>query len=68
MQTPVITTSYFVNTNPVVFPEPYAFDPERWIKAAEDGKYLGKYIANFTRAQGHALESSKCYVYPKIDG
>lgn len=31
-----------------IFPDYKTFDPERWIKAAEDGVNLRKFLSNFS--------------------
>ncbi|KAJ5179641.1 cytochrome P450 [Penicillium capsulatum] len=47
--TPVSTSSYFVHYNPIIFPDPYKFDPERWIRAAAEGVSLDRYQVAFTK-------------------
>ncbi|CZR52405.1 related to cytochrome P450 CYP3/CYP5/CYP6/CYP9 subfamilies [Phialocephala subalpina] len=34
--TPVSQVQYFVHMDPAIFPNPHTFDPERWIKAANE--------------------------------
>lgn len=40
-------SSYLVHMDPVVFPEPKSFKPERWIEAAEKGQHLTKFLVSF---------------------
>ncbi|PYH47883.1 cytochrome P450 [Aspergillus saccharolyticus JOP 1030-1] len=47
--TPMSTSSYFIHHNPVLFPNPKVFDPERWITARQEGVNLSKYLVAFTR-------------------
>ncbi|OJJ37784.1 hypothetical protein ASPWEDRAFT_171247 [Aspergillus wentii DTO 134E9] len=47
--TPVSETNYFVLMDPEIFPDPHAFDPERWMRAAAKGNRLDKYLVNFSK-------------------
>jgi cytochrome P450 len=38
-----------------LFPEPERFDPERWIRAAENGEYLNRFIVAFTKGSRQCL-------------
>ncbi|RDW78939.1 cytochrome P450 [Aspergillus mulundensis] len=53
--TPVSQSTYFVHTNPAVYPDPFAFDPERWVRAAKDGVPLGKHLVSFTKGTRQCL-------------
>lgn len=43
------TSIYFVHRNPAIFPDPQKFDPDRWIRAAEKGDPLHRYLVPFTK-------------------
>ncbi|KAG8528383.1 uncharacterized protein KY384_007301 [Bacidia gigantensis] len=45
--TPVGMTSVHVHNNPDIFPDPYAFRPERWLPLASEGQRLQRYILAF---------------------
>ncbi|RAL01217.1 cytochrome P450 [Aspergillus ibericus CBS 121593] len=47
--TPISSSSYLITMNPDLFPEPTTFNPDRWLKAAENGENLGQFITNFTK-------------------
>ncbi|PIG81948.1 cytochrome P450 [Aspergillus arachidicola] len=47
--TPVSETNYFTLMDPEIFPDPHAFDPERWIRAAAKGQRLDRYLVNFSK-------------------
>jgi len=46
LQYPVSQLTYFVHTDPTLFPEPYRFNPDRWVEAAQQGIPLNKYLVN----------------------
>ncbi|RAH67304.1 cytochrome P450 [Aspergillus aculeatinus CBS 121060] len=47
--TPVSMISWFVHTNPQLFPDGLAFQPDRWLKASAAGFRLDKYMTSFMR-------------------
>ncbi|KAE8356476.1 Trichodiene oxygenase [Aspergillus coremiiformis] len=53
--TPVSQSTYFVHSDPKLYPNPAKFDPERWIKAAEDGIPLKKFITNFSHGSRQCI-------------
>ena len=55
LQTPVSQSNYFVHMDPVLFPEPETFDPERWVRAAEKGEHLSRFIVAFTKGSRQCL-------------
>ncbi|KAJ5587589.1 uncharacterized protein N7459_003354 [Penicillium hispanicum] len=59
--TPVSQSNYFVHMDPTLFPEPSKFDPERWIRAAERGKYLSRFIVAFTKGSRQCLGINLAY-------
>ncbi|RDA90222.1 hypothetical protein CP533_1074 [Ophiocordyceps camponoti-saundersi (nom. inval.)] len=44
--TPVSQSTYFVHTDPAIFPDPFTFDPDRW---ARGGPSLNKFLVNFSK-------------------
>lgn len=54
-QTPVSQAIYFVHHDPTIFPEPEKFDPERWIRASNDGTNLKKYMVSFNKGSRQCL-------------
>ncbi|OCK77493.1 putative cytochrome P450 [Lepidopterella palustris CBS 459.81] len=46
--TPVGMTSIFMHDNPIIFPEPRAFKPERWLDP-EKRRYLSRYLVPFSQ-------------------
>nr|AVM39104.1 putative cytochrome P450 oxygenase [Trichoderma taxi] len=59
--TPVSQSTYFVHTDTEIFPDPWEFKPERWIKAAEDGIALKKYITNFSQGSRQCIGYSMSF-------
>ncbi|KAL8785036.1 MAG: hypothetical protein Q9195_008796 [Heterodermia aff. obscurata] len=51
--TPVGMTSILMHENPSLFPNPRAFDPDRWLQA--DSARLRKYIVAFTKGSRQCL-------------
>ncbi|KAF9885046.1 hypothetical protein FE257_000777 [Aspergillus nanangensis] len=48
-KTLVSQTNYFTLMDPTIFPDPHAFDPERWMRAAAQGDRLDRYLVNFSK-------------------
>lgn len=55
LQTPISQSNYFVHMDSTLFPEPEKFDPERWVRAAENGEYLSRFIVAFTKGSRQCL-------------
>ncbi|KAI9149647.1 Cytochrome P476 monooxygenase [Paramyrothecium foliicola] len=53
--TPLSMSTYFVHTDEELYPDPMAFKPERWIKAAEDGVPLKKFLTNFSQGSRQCI-------------
>ncbi|KAJ6026551.1 uncharacterized protein N7446_004848 [Penicillium canescens] len=49
------TSSWFMHMNTELFPDPYTFDPERWIRAQEAGQRLEPMIAAFIKGSRQCL-------------
>ncbi|KAL3449662.1 cytochrome P450 [Aspergillus insuetus] len=47
--TPIGMTLYHMHMDESIYPDPTAFRPERWLKAAETGQDLDKYFAPFSK-------------------
>jgi len=47
LQTPMSMSHYFVHNDADMFPNPEAFDPERWIHAKQKNEHLEKYLVSF---------------------
>ena len=45
--TPVSMTSVHIHNNPTIFPDPYAFNPDRWLPLHTNGIRLQKYLVAF---------------------
>ncbi|KAJ2982869.1 hypothetical protein NUW58_g6352 [Xylaria curta] len=53
--TPCSTCTYFVHTDPEIFPNPSSFDPYRWVRAAEKGQHLENHLALFLKGNRACL-------------
>ncbi|RAK96671.1 cytochrome P450 [Aspergillus ibericus CBS 121593] len=60
--TPMSTSTYFIHRNPDIFPEPDKFDPERWIRAAERGQNLSRYLVSFMRGSRACVGMNLAYI------
>ncbi|KAJ4505583.1 hypothetical protein HRR83_008582 [Exophiala dermatitidis] len=47
--TPVSESNYFVHMDKTIFPNPAEYDPGRWLRAAEAGIRLDRYLVSFTK-------------------
>ncbi|KAL4938472.1 hypothetical protein BDV06DRAFT_215067 [Aspergillus oleicola] len=61
--TPVSMTSIFMHDNPVVFPEPRAFRPERWLEMDTEtrGKIMGRHFVPFSKGSRMCLGMHLAY-------
>ncbi|KAL5610623.1 hypothetical protein FOBRF1_006740 [Fusarium oxysporum] len=59
--TPVSESTLLVHLDPSIFPNPNTFDPERWIRATEEGVHLNKYICSFTKGTRQCLGINLAY-------
>ncbi|PYI03028.1 benzoate 4-monooxygenase cytochrome P450 [Aspergillus sclerotiicarbonarius CBS 121057] len=60
--TPMSTSTYFVHRDSTIFPDPDKFDPERWIRAAERGQNLTRYLVSFMRGSRACLGMNLAYI------
>ncbi|KAI0202891.1 hypothetical protein F4808DRAFT_449551 [Astrocystis sublimbata] len=59
--TPVSQISYFVHTNKDIFPEPFSFNPDRWVEAVRRGFPLNNYLTSFTKGSRQCLGMGLAY-------
>ncbi|KAL4897326.1 cytochrome P450 [Aspergillus ambiguus] len=57
----VSETNYFILMDPNIFPDPHAFDPERWMRAAAKGERLDRYLVNFSKGSRICLGMNLAY-------
>ncbi len=57
--TPVSMTSVLMHTNPLIFPNPVEFRPERWLD--QEGLRLEKYLVPFSRGTRSCIGSNLAY-------
>jgi hypothetical protein len=54
--TPVSESTYLLHTDPVVFPEPHTFPPERWAEASSEQKQqMRKHFAPFSKGSRQCI-------------
>lgn len=53
--TPVSMTSVDIHDNPLIFPDPRSFRPERWLPLETEGARLQKYMVAFSRGSRQCL-------------
>jgi cytochrome P450 len=65
LQTNISITYQDILHNPTVFPEPHSFEPDRWLRAAERGERLDKYLVTFSKGSRSCLgmELAMCELY-----
>ncbi|KAK6441795.1 hypothetical protein LTR95_001961 [Oleoguttula sp. CCFEE 5521] len=63
--TPVSMTIRSVLNDPAIFPNPDRFDPERWLRAAEQGVRLDRYLVTFSKGLRACvgMNLSQCELY-----
>ncbi|KAJ5392278.1 hypothetical protein N7509_007768 [Penicillium cosmopolitanum] len=60
--TPVSESTYLLHTDPVVFPEPHAFRPERWTEASPEQKQqMRKHFAPFSKGSRQCIGMNLAY-------
>ncbi|OOQ81615.1 benzoate 4-monooxygenase cytochrome P450 [Penicillium brasilianum] len=60
--TPVSESTYLLHTDPVVFPEPHTFRPERWTEASSEQKeQMRKHFAPFSKGSRQCIGMNLAY-------
>ncbi|KAI9036290.1 uncharacterized protein KD926_002108 [Aspergillus affinis] len=59
--TPMSSISYFIHRDPILFPEPSTFNPERWLQDHEQTDHLKRYIVNFSKGSRVCVGMSLAY-------
>ncbi|KAJ5713553.1 uncharacterized protein N7483_010734 [Penicillium malachiteum] len=58
---PVSQSTWIVHTDASVFVDPLKYDPERWIRAAEQGFQLDNFMVTFTKGRRQCLGINMAY-------
>ncbi|KAI1826637.1 cytochrome P450 [Xylaria intraflava] len=58
--TPIGMTHRFIHHNPTIYPEPFEFQPQRWMQG-EESKKLEKYLLTFSRGSRQCLAMPLAY-------
>jgi cytochrome P450 len=48
-------STMFMHLDETIYPNPTKFDPERWIRATEQGVTLNKYLTTFSKGSRMCL-------------
>ncbi|KAJ9268666.1 hypothetical protein DTO212C5_5273 [Paecilomyces variotii] len=64
--TPVSQCNYFVHMDPTIFPNPFEFQPERWIEAKDKGNRLEKYMVSFSRGSRQCVGINLAYAEMRL--
>ncbi|KAL4734454.1 cytochrome P450 [Aspergillus similis] len=59
--TPISMISHFVHMDPNIFDHPQAFNPERWILAAEKNHNLSRFLVTFGRGNRNCIGMNLAY-------
>ncbi|KAE8369043.1 cytochrome P450 [Aspergillus caelatus] len=59
--TPVSQSIYFMHMDPTIFPNPEAFNPERWLEASSKGERLTKFLVPFSKGSRICLGMNLAY-------
>lgn len=61
----IMSTSHrYLHLNPEIFPDPHKFDPDRWMRSAEETQRLARYVVPFSKGNRNCLASR--YVVQKF--
>ncbi|KAJ5682420.1 cytochrome P450 [Penicillium macrosclerotiorum] len=53
--TPLSQSTYFVLSDPTLFPDPYTFQPDRWIESDAESKGLNQFLVAFGKGSRQCL-------------
>ncbi|KAI4914534.1 hypothetical protein J4E85_010599 [Alternaria conjuncta] len=60
--TPIMQSSYLLHTDPAIYPDPFAFRPERWIQNPKLTRYLFAFGRGSRNCLGMNLATSELYM------